>query len=158
MAENLKFDAPYSLCYDEIEGFCDTFGRFYSLHENGEDLGMFDQELLDTIFPAGWRVPSMDDWIILSNNMGDGVKAVSRLSSSEDFGERYEAGSDDCGFNSLLARSWLKNEKLSAAYVGSLYWTSTAMDMKKTYSSRFTISGIAFGINEPKMTIRCVKN
>ena len=70
MAENLKFDAPYSVCYDKIDGFCDTFGRFYSLHENGEDLGLFDQELLDTICPTGWRVPSMDDWSILANNMG----------------------------------------------------------------------------------------
>ena len=32
MAENLKFNAPYSVCYDKIDGFCDTFGRFYSLH------------------------------------------------------------------------------------------------------------------------------
>ena len=63
MAENLKFNAPYSLCYDKIEDFCETFGRFYTLHENGEDLGHFDQELLDTICPAGWRVPSVDDWI-----------------------------------------------------------------------------------------------
>ena len=44
MAENLKFDAPYSLCYDKIEGFCDAFGRFYSLHINGAHFDFFDQE------------------------------------------------------------------------------------------------------------------
>ena len=158
MAENLKFDAPYSLCYGKIDGFCDTFGRFYSLHENGEFLGAFDQELLDTICPVGWRVPSVDDWNILSNNMGGGGKAVSRLSSSENFGESYEVGSDDCGFNSLPAGSWLKNGNLSIEYVGSLYWTSTAMSINSSYCSRLSISGIGFSINEPKMTIRCVKN
>ena len=158
MAENLKFDAPYSLCYGKIDGFCDTFGRFYSLHENGEDLGHFDQELLDTICPAGWRVPSVDDWNILSNNMGGGGKAVSRLSSSENFGESYEVGSDDCGFNSLPAGSWLKNGNLSIEYVGSLYWTSTAMSINSSYCSRLSISGIGFVISDPKMTIRCVKN
>ena len=72
MAENLKFDAPYSLCYDKIEGFCDTFGRFYSLLENGKDMGLFDQELLDTICPAGWHVPSVDEWNVLMDNMGGG--------------------------------------------------------------------------------------
>jgi len=41
-AENLKFDSPYSLCYDKIDGFCDTFGRFYSLHVNGEYFDLFD--------------------------------------------------------------------------------------------------------------------
>ena len=158
MAENLKFDAPYSLCYDEIEGFCDTFGRFYSLHVNGDFLNAFDQELLDTICPAGWHVPSVDEWNILSNNMGGGGKAVSRLSSSENFGESYEVGSDDCGFNSLPAGSWLKNGDLSIEYVGSLYWTSTAMSIKSSYCSRLSISGIGFSINDPKMSLRCVKN
>jgi uncharacterized protein (TIGR02145 family) len=158
MAENLKFNAPYSLCYGKIEGFCDTFGRFYSLHENGEFLGAFDQELLDTICPAGWHVPSVDEWNILSNNMGGGGKAVSRLSSSENFGESYEVGSDDCGFNSLPAGSWLKNGDLSIEYVGSLYWTSTAMSIKSSYCSRLSISGIGFSINDPKMSLRCVKN
>ena len=158
MAENLKFNAPYSLCYGKIEGFCDTFGRFYSLHENGEDLGHFDQELLDTICPAGWRVPSVDDWNILSNNMGGGGKAVSRLSSSENFGESYEVGSDDCAFNALPAGYWLLNGNLSLEYIVSVYWTSTAMDLKSSYASWFNSSKIAFVINETKMSLRCIRN
>ena len=119
MAENLKFDAPYSLCYDEIEGFCETFGRFYSLHVNGEFFDVFDQELLDTICPAGWRVPSVNDWDILSNNMGGGVKAVSRLRSPVNYGENYKPGTDDCGFNSLPAGSWLLNGDLSVGYAAA---------------------------------------
>src|SRR5574344_2709257 len=108
MAENLKFDAPYSLCYDKIEGFCDTFGRFYSLHVDGEDLGLFDQALVDTICPAGWHVPSLDEWKELAKNMGGeseimGGRAENaglRLMSPVNFGENYTPGTDDCGFNS----------------------------------------------------------
>ena len=157
MAENLKFDAPYSECYDKIDGFCNTFGRFYSLHENGEFLGLFDQELLDTICPAGWRVPSVNDWSILINNMGGEKKALSRLYSSDDFGEDFMKGSDDCGFNSLPAGMWL-NGSLASEYVVSAYWTSTAIDSRTSYVSYFSYDGISFGINEPKMSIRCVKN
>ena len=158
MAENLKFDAPYSLCYDEIEGFCETFGRFYSLHVNGEFFDVFDQELLDTICPAGWRVPSVNDWDILSNNMGGGVKAVSRLRSPVNYGENYKPGTDDCGFNSLPAGSWLLNGDLSVGYVTSVYWTSRAKDLGSSFCCWFGSSGFYFGINYPKMSIRCLRN
>lgn len=158
MAENLKFDAPYSVCYEKIEGFCDTFGRFYSLHEGGKPGGLFDQELLDTICPAGWRIPSVDDWIILIKNMGGEKKAISRLYSSDDFGENFMKSSDDCGFNSLPAGIWLSSGSLASEYVVSAYWTSTAMNAQSAYSSLFNYNGITFGMNEPKMTIRCIKN
>ena len=158
MAENLKFDAPYSLCYGKIDGFCDTFGRFYSLHEKGEDLGLFDQELLDTICPAGWHVPSVDEWSVLSNNMGGGKKVVSKLVSSMDFGEKYAPGSDDCAFNALPAGTWLKNGNLSLEYIASVYWTSTSRDYGSSYCSWFGSSGIGFVVNDPKMTIRCLKD
>lgn len=158
MAENLKFDAPYSVCYDKIDGFCNTFGRFYSLHVNGEFFDVLDQELVDTICPAGWRVPSVNDWSILASNMGGGKKVVSRLVSSENFGEKYTPGSDDCGFNSLPAGCWLLNGNLSLEYIASIYWTSSARDSESSYSSWFGSDGIGFTINYPKMSIRCVKN
>ena len=157
MAENLKFDAPYSVCYDKIDGFCDTFGRFYSLHEKGEDLGLFDQELLDTICPAGWRVPTMDEWQILYDNMGGEGKAGRRLTSSLEFSEPFEPGTDDCGFNSLPAGYW-GGGNITLDYVVSVYWTSRAMDVASSYSSWFGSNGFYFGINYPKMSIRCVRN
>ena len=158
MAENLKFNAPYSLCYDKIEGYCDTFGRFYSLHVNGEWFDLFDQELLDTICPAGWHVPSVDEWNVLVNNVGGFENVVSRLYSSSDFEERYKPGSDDCGFNSKPAGYWLSNGDLSGEYLMTIYWTSTSMNMQSSYVCAFNVDGIAFGINEHKMPIRCLRN
>ena len=158
MAENLKFNAPYSLCYDEIDGFCETFGRFYSLQVNGEFFDAFDQDLLYTICPAGWRVPSVDDWTILVNNVGGEKKAINRLYSSADFGEDYKPGTDDCGFNSLPAGYWLKNGNLFSEYIISVYWTSTRMDSNFSYDCGLGVSGVTFGKHHPKMSIRCVKN
>ena len=158
MAENLKFDAPYSLCYDEIEGFCETFGRFYSLHVNGEVLGHFDQELLDTICPAGWHVPSVDEWKTLSGSMGGSQNDVNRLYSSFDFGDKYKPGTDDCGFNSLPAGYLLIDGNLSAEYEYSAYWTSTAKRLESSYTCNFNHKGLSFGVNHPKMSIRCVRN
>ena len=158
MAENLKFDAPYSLCYERTEGFCDTFGRFYSLHVNGNDLDFFDQELLETICPAGWHVPSIDEWTILIGSMGGGTNAVSRLKSSENFGERYKPGTDDCEFNSLPAGSWLLGGKLSSEYAASNYWTSTAKGFQLSYCINFANKEYTFWTNHPKMSIRCIKD
>ena len=158
MAENLKFDAPYSLCYGKIDGFCDTFGKFYSLHENGETLGLFDQELLDTICPAGWHVPSVDEWSILIDNMGGPQKGLSRLYSSSNFGEDFRKGTDDCKFNSLPAGIWLMDGNLASEYIVSAYWTSSAKDVKFAFDCAFNYNGITFGANHPKMSIRCVRN
>ena len=158
MAENLKFNAPYSLCYGKIEEFCDTFGRFYSLHVNGELFDLFDQELLDTICPAGWHVPSADEWTLLSVTMGNGAEAMSRLKSSDVFGERYEQGTDICGYNALPAGYWLLNGNTSEEYVSSVFWTSTAINMNSSYAVGLSWKGITFGVNQPKMSIRCVRN
>ena len=158
MAENLKFDAPYSLCYGKIEGFCDTFGRFYSLHVNGEYFEQFDQELLDTICPAGWHVPSVDEWSVLINNMGGPQKALSRLYSSSDFGDSFIKSTDDCKFNSLPAGIWLMDGNVASENVVSAYWTSSAKDVKTAFDCAFNYNGITFGTHHPKMTIRCIKD
>ena len=156
MAENLKFDAPYSLCYEKIDGFCDTFGRFYSLHVNGEDLGLFDQELLDTICPAGWHVPSEDEWIVLAVSMGGIDNAGRRLMSSSDFGELYTPGTDDCEYNSLPA-GFLEGG-IFHKYVSSKYWTSTARDFQTSYYCAFMATAFSFGKSSTKMSIRCIKD
>lgn len=158
MAENLKFDAPYSLCYDKIEGFCDTFGRFYSLHVNGEDLGLFDQELLDTICPAGWHVPSIYEWQTLSDVMGGGINATIRLSSPEKYGVYYVSGTDDCKFNSLPVESWLLDGSLGGDFNTAVYWTSTTETLDFSYVYIIDRVGVRMGRNYPKHVIRCIKN
>ena len=134
------------------------FGRFYTLHENGEDLGHFVQELLVTICPGGWHVPSVDEWNVLIEKMGGGGNAISRLYSSSNFGERYKPGSDDCAFNSLPAGYWLNNGNLSNVYISSVYWTSTAKTAHSSFSCSLDEGGVTFWVNDPKMSLRCVKN
>ena len=158
MAENLKFDAPYSACYDKIDGFCDTFGRFYSLHQKGELFDLFDQELLDTICPAGWHVPSAPEWNELADSMGGPQNAGLRLRSSENFGEYYKKGTDDCGFSALPAGYWMSNGSLSGEYIMTIYWTSTKRTASISYSYLITSTNTYADINQPKLPIRCKKD
>ena len=156
MAENLKFDAPYSLCYAREENFCETFGRFYSLHVDGEFFGLFDQDLADTICPAGWHVPSLDEWNILANSVGEGREGGAKLKSSNEFSEHYVPGSDDCSFNALPAGYWMLNGELSGNRIYVVYWTTTQWDYSIT--NAYNLSIMTDESNHPKMTIRCLKD
>ncbi|MBQ3714758.1 MAG: hypothetical protein II892_04125 [Fibrobacter sp.] len=90
MAENLRYDAPYSTCssdtsfirqYCELvehncetmqcckESLCHNFGRYYSIIENGNRFGLIDSVLADTICPKGWHIPTKEEWKILENAM-----------------------------------------------------------------------------------------
>ncbi|MBO4712562.1 MAG: hypothetical protein J5615_01550 [Fibrobacter sp.] len=90
MAENLRYDAQYSMCSNDdsfikqycelIEHNCDTkecckeslchnFGRYYSIIGNGNRFGLIDSVLADTICPKGWHIPTKEEWKILENAM-----------------------------------------------------------------------------------------
>ena len=158
MAENLKFDAPYNRCNEEgIEGSCDTFGRLYSLYQDGKTSGILDRALTDTICPAGWHVPSVEDWVILANSVGG---QGTRLRSTEMFGfenQRLGPGTDDCGFNSLPEIDTNNDANQTKFLTGRDYWTSTAEGLLATY-----YFGIAYDMGYfvyfRYATIRCVKN
>ena len=107
MAENLRYNAPYSMCcndtgfirqYCELiehncnteecckESSCNIFGRYYSIVKNGDRFGPIDRELVDTICPKGWHVPKKSEWITLNNNMRshdeDGTIVIDRMTSN----------------------------------------------------------------------------
>ena len=108
MAENLRYDAPYSMCsndtsfirqYCELiehkcetetcckESLCRTFGRYYSIIEGGAEFGLIDRELADTICPKGWHIPTKDEWEELESVMkvpGDNNSDVANRMKSAD--------------------------------------------------------------------------
>jgi len=53
MTDNMAFESPKSVCYKRKKQNCETQGRLYPFDE----IGM--------VCPAGWRVPKLDDWILL---------------------------------------------------------------------------------------------
>lgn len=90
MAENLRYDAPYSMCsndtsfirqYCELiehkcetetcckESLCRTFGRYYSIIEGGAEFGLIDKALADSVCPKGWHIPTKEEWKTLNNAM-----------------------------------------------------------------------------------------
>jgi len=58
MAENLNFATDSSRCYDNADSNCTKYGRLYN----------WDDAM--TACPAGWRVPSEEDWDSLALAVG----------------------------------------------------------------------------------------
>lgn len=65
MAENLKFNASSSICYNYDASNCNTYGRLYNWNT------------AKTACPAGWRLPNEDDWNTLVTNAG-GMKSAGK--------------------------------------------------------------------------------
>lgn len=189
MAENLRYAAPYSTCsndtsfirqYCELiehdcdtekcckESLCHTFGRYYSIIEGGEEFGLIDSVLADTICPKGWHMPTMDEWGILENSMkvsGDKVAdvatrmkgadsvffAISRLHSNEN--DRSYAGTDKCALT-VLPSGFMYESGRTLKNRASL-WTSTQKNADFVYTFRIA-NDVGFVSHYFGNSIRCV--
>jgi uncharacterized protein (TIGR02145 family) len=92
MAENLKHVTDSSWCYDNDESNCQKYGRLYSW-----DAAM-------TACPAGWRLPTRDDWSNLIDIAGSFYHVPRKLRSKtgwNDLGEGFVTGTDDFGFSAM---------------------------------------------------------
>jgi len=58
MAENLNYDAPGSKCYNNNPANAEKYGRLY------------DWETAKKVCPAGWHLPSNDEWKVLVDFVG----------------------------------------------------------------------------------------
>ncbi len=58
MAENLNYETPHSLCHNNNPDNCDIYGRLYKW------------EPAQTACPAGWHLPSDDEWKTLEMYLG----------------------------------------------------------------------------------------
>ena len=167
MAENLKFEAPYSGCFSKIENSCDSLGRYYSLYIDGKGAEYefskkgIDRALTDTICPAGWHVPTTDDWTWLYFSMGGDEKSTPRLKSTFVFRDDVLQGTDDCGFNALsVARGWSDPEPYYY-FIDPDFWTSTLAEVNIINACTLGQFGVRFyravGDNDLR-PIRCVRD
>ncbi|WP_295685177.1 FISUMP domain-containing protein [uncultured Fibrobacter sp.] len=129
MAENLRYDAPYSMCCNDIEylkkyceliehscettecckkSMCNNFGRYYSLMQNGDRFGNINLSIIDTICPKGWHVPTREEW--------NELKASMVVQGESDFDAAIRMKSKD---SNLFAISKEYLNEYDRMYVGS---------------------------------------
>ena len=126
LARNIEAETSGSVCYDNLPGNCDTYGRLYN----------YPAAL--ALCPAGWHLPSVAEWEALfdaSGHLKDGsLKATT--------GWKTNPGPDTYGFGALPAGdAFVDQDTVAFASLGerALFWTSSASTydmMQGTYSVR----------------------
>lgn len=127
MAENLNYDMPSSYCYDNLPDNCGLYGRLYKW------------EAAIQACPAGWHLPSSDEWEALYAEMGRTSSAMQAKGFSE-----WSDATDAYGFSALPAGAYYAG---SFYDVGSYAYFWSATESTSIYADRWYLpaSGVNLG-------------
>ena len=106
MAENLNFTTDNSRCYEDDDANCEIYGRLYTWVDamnlsdacNNNSCAFQAQSNPRGICPAGWRVPTIDNWGGLTSFVGS--SNVNHLKSKSGWNNGGD-GTDQYGFSAL---------------------------------------------------------
>jgi len=114
MRENLNYSTGNSWCYDDNPSNCARYGRLY------------DWETAKRACPAGWHLPSSQEWKDLVRAAGDYYIAGKRLKSRTGWNYYYSdyVGTDEFGFSALPGGYFYNGYYYDAGNIG-LWWTAT---------------------------------
>jgi uncharacterized protein (TIGR02145 family) len=176
MAENLRFAAPGSFCYDDKDIRCRNYGRLYPWHvamrlpedfiENSMDSTIQGAVLEEHqgVCPEGWHIPKRDEWIRLGQFAVKKRKGLgAALKSREGWAQGGSPANNASGFNALPAGSRYSSdgefaELGTSAYfwaadggggMGASYWY--LVNSKDDFTTEEDFERTAF-------SLRCVKN
>ena len=153
MAENLNYQSPNSVCFDNNAFYCIEYSRMYLWEEfmNGASSSNNIPSGVQGICPNGWHVPSQAEWQVLFSNYS---------STSEAYSNLIEGGAS--GFNAIKGGYGLH---FSSAQIfsglGSVgyYWSSTQLMNGIQYYYVFTSDNIIQQNNgDYIMHCRCVQD
>ena len=128
MAQNLNYaTSSGSVCYQESEGFCNSYGRLYTW------------ETAQTVCPDGWDLPTKADFEKLIAQIKDNEYESVEKESAKFVGQKQlmaeendpvgftwgeNAGTDDFGFSAVGAGSYFKSVSEGSAEFAD-FWTKT---------------------------------
>jgi uncharacterized protein (TIGR02145 family) len=160
-AENLNYESENSWWYKNEAANGEVYGRLYT----------WDAAV--TACPAGWHLPTDEEWKIFELFLGMSIEEVERsggLYRGTDEGQRLKSttgwleplpGTDEVGFNALPAGERNTLEKFN--YIGSMaiWWTASSYVEARRYRAvGSNETGIYRGTTNPVsgFSVRCIKN
>lgn len=172
MAENLRFAAKGSFCYEDKDNRCKNYGRLYPWHvamglpANYIDESMSGQvkDVHQGVCPEGWHIPKNEEWQALEKKVAELYKGQigSVLKNKEGWNNGGASITAESGFNILPAGNRFAEgeytELGSSAYfwvaqggdgMGAVYWN--IINAKNSFSQAEEFDGMSF-------SVRCVKN
>ncbi len=162
IAERLHSTCETNECI--ADEFCEKYGRFYTLIKDAKDRGFLDRDIVASVCPKGWHVPTKVEWEILAESV-DGV--VNRLLKEEailamdsiaiEYQKKDGGPIDACGFSALYTGYYDYSGGLSDVFRATYFTTSTMLNTGAAYSVIFGES-ISIQSIGTKISIRCIKD
>lgn len=153
IAETMNLSCKDNDCI--AKAYCKKFGRYYSLKDKGENTRLLNRDVIDTVCPKGWHLPSKAEWEILINNVENDA---SRFLSSEAylFKDSYALDNDICGFSVLYAGRKI-GENVEGLFKEAHFWTSSA---KNQWSAEEVVVQRSIGVigDCESISLRCLKD
>ncbi|MCL2219570.1 MAG: fibrobacter succinogenes major paralogous domain-containing protein [Chitinispirillia bacterium] len=148
MAENLNYQTDKSSCYKNKDKNCQKYGRLY------------DWNTAMSACPAGWRLPSNNDWDDLIQTAG-GYKIVGGKLKSKTGWSGKGNGTDDFSFSALPG-----GFRRSGGFYGvgkySYWWSATENDVSSAWSRYIYYGSGGVGRYDRDKTrsfsLRCLKD
>ena len=153
MAENLDYETEESYCFRDNPIFCTAQGRLYTL------------DAARKACPAGWRLPTYDDFNDLISAAGGPDSAGTKLKSKTGWQKRRGKdcnGTDDFGFNAVPAGYRASNGKYYDDG-GYARFRGTTISLQEKFAFTMALhpqlKAEQFAMNkEFAFSVRCIKN
>lgn len=168
MAENLRYNAPGSYCYDNNTSNCDIYGRLYNWNTvmNGAAATNTNPSNVQGICPNGWHVPSDAEWIEMINVLGGTNVAGGKLKATTLWNQPNTGATNVSGFSALPAGFGLENPGIAFTYIGDAAYLCSVSELTPgIYGSGFNlqrdgtaVASVALREQTQYESCRCVKD
>jgi len=140
MAENLRFAADGSVCYDDYWAAydsaknCEVYGRLYDWYTamDGESGSSAEPSGVKGVCPADWHLPSYAEWTTLIDYVGEHSGTKLKSHEFHDYSELHTPdGADMYNFSALPGGiGWHRDGSNHFGRIGNdgYWWTATELD------------------------------
>ena len=177
MAENLNFDTEHKFCLHNVDENCDRYGALYQwgdaidsigqFSENGKGCGYVGGNELTCeitlpargICPAGWHVPSSEEFKVLFETVGGQDIAGDMLKTQTEWYK--QSGKDAYGFSAFPAGANYRYDMTTVKNTKTFFWTSKWYGRYAEYVLLEYDSEKAFITSEEpdsRRYLRCIKD
>jgi len=152
MAENLNYQTGNSWCYGGNAAHCAKYGRLY------------DWNTAKSACPAGWHLPSNQEWAALVTAAGGHTTAGKRLKAAEGWssGGNGINGTDEFGFAAVPGGNRRNDGKYYGVGIDGSWWSSTEIEGDLAfYRGIFNASEKVYEFNYDRgygFSVRCIQD